>query len=63
MYLYANQITALPESFGALANLEELHASRNSLRALPESFGRLGKLRKLLAECAGVHSLERLRVF
>ncbi|WP_220017765.1 leucine-rich repeat domain-containing protein [Candidatus Rhabdochlamydia oedothoracis] len=42
-----NQLTALPESFGNLQALTQLHLSSNQLTALPESFGNLQALTNL----------------
>ena len=47
LYLQYNQLTALPESIGALVGLKVLNLLRNQLTALPASIGALVGLEKL----------------
>ena len=47
LILYDNQLTALPESIGALVGLEKLWLGGNQLTALPESIGALVGLKVL----------------
>jgi len=47
LLLNANQLTALPESIGALVGLKELRLDDNQLTALPESIGALVGLKTL----------------
>ncbi|KAG0584173.1 hypothetical protein KC19_3G190400 [Ceratodon purpureus] len=56
--LYCYNLHMLPESFGALRNLEELDLGGcEKLNSLPESIGRLQKLQKLDLEGSSIGSL------
>ena len=44
LILSNNFLTGLPESLGALTNLQSLHLDNNELSGLPESLGKLPKL-------------------
>merc|ERR1719284_1186038 len=43
----AQRLTALPETFGQLTQLQTLHMDNNQLTALPETFGQLRQLQTL----------------
>eukprot|EP01046_Picozoa_sp_COSAG06_P043234 COSAG06_NODE_5634_length_3347_cov_91.948892_2_plen_694_part_00 len=47
LYVYGNQLTALPESIGQLSTLQTLILCGNQLTALPESIGQLSTLQEL----------------
>jgi Leucine-rich repeat (LRR) protein len=42
-----NELQQLPESIGALENLDTFEAKKNKLQSLPNSLGNLKKLRKI----------------
>ena len=42
-----NQLTALPESFDNLTNLQELYAKNNRLISLPTSLGNMARLKEI----------------
>ena len=47
LYLYNNQLTSLPNSFGRLTTLTGLSLGNNQLTSLPDSFGSLSSLTNL----------------
>jgi Leucine-rich repeat (LRR) protein len=47
LYLYANRLTALPDSIGNLTALIALHLGSNRLTAVPDSIGNLSTLAAL----------------
>ena len=47
LFLFANQLTSLPEEIGLMTGLKQLDLSRNQLTSLPEEIGLMTGLKEL----------------